>query len=223
MDTQREALVAEYTRTTHRAGRIWMIAALAGMLMVPLGISIYFNAWPNAADLIGGWLPLIAIYGPIAVIEVLTYSPMLGAGGTYLGFVSGQLSNIKVPCALSAMEAAHVKPATPEGEVISTLAVASSALATNLLVALGVLLLVPLTPILQSPALKPAFDNLLPALFGGLGVVYIAKNWKVAVAPIVLMIIIFIIAPSAPVGVLIPLGAVFSIGVARFLYKKGMV
>lgn len=219
----KEQLVENYNSQIHRTGRIWMLVGLAAMLGVPLAISIYLNAWPSAKDLLAGWLPLFAIYGPIAVIEVLTFSPMLGSGGTYLAFISGQLSNLKVPCALNAMEATNTKPATPEGEVISTIAVATSALTTNIVLAIGVLLLVPLTPILESPALAPAFANILPSLFGGLGVVFISKNWKVAVAPIILMIIIFILVPSMSVGVLIPIGAVVSIGAARVLYKKGII
>ncbi|MGI6200388.1 MAG: hypothetical protein ACOYJA_06435 [Christensenellales bacterium] len=209
-----------YDRNIHRTGRVWMLIGLAVMMCVPLAISIYLGAWPRFADIMGGFLPLFMIYGPVAVIEILTYSPMLGSGGTYLGFVTGNLSNLKVPCALNAMQIAGVKPATKEGEVISTLAVAASSLVTNVMLIIGVLLLAQLTPILESPALAPAFANILPALFGALGVVYIARNWKVAVAPILAMILIFIIAPAAPISILIPIGALIAIGVARVLYNR---
>ena len=81
----------------------------------------------------------------------------------------------------------------------------------------------PLTPILDSPALKPAFDNILPALFGGLAVVYVSKNWKIAVAPLVFMVLLFLLVPSlaGSVGVLVPVGALIAIGMARVLYNKG--
>ena len=95
---------------------------------------------------------------------------MLGTGGSYLGFVTGNLTNLKVPAALNAMDNAKVKPGTEEGEVISTIAIASSTITTTVIITIGVLLLSQLTPILNSPVLKPAFDNILPALFGGLGV-----------------------------------------------------
>jgi len=77
--------------------------------------------------------------------------------------------------------------------------------------------------VLESPVLTPAFDNILPALFGGLGVVYISKNWKIAIAPLVFMIVLFLLAPSlaSSVGVLVPVGALVAIGVSRLLYKKG--
>lgn len=93
---------------------------------------------------------------------------------------------------------------------------------TTIIIAAGVALLVPLTPILDSPELKPAFDNILPALFGGLAVVYVSKNWKISIAPLVFMILLFLFVPSlsGSVGVLVPVGALIAIGAARILYKR---
>ena len=66
-------------------------------------------------------------------------------------------------------------------------------------------------------------DNIMPSLFGGLGVVYISKNWKVSVAPFVFMIILFVSVPSlaSSVGVLVPVGILIALGVSRLMYKKG--
>ena len=123
------------------------------------------------------------------------------------------------------MENARVKPGSDEGEVISTIAVATSSMVTVVIIALGVAMLVPLTPVLDNPAVKPAFDNILPALFGGLAVVYVSKNWKISVAPLVFMIVLFLLVPSlaGSVGVLVPVGALIAIGAARILYKKHML
>ena len=114
---------------------------------------------------------------------------------------------------------------TEEGEIISTIAIAVSSIITTLIIVLGVVLIVPLTPVLNSPALAPAFDQILPALFGGLGVVYIARNWKIAVAPVTLMLILFLLIPGlgSYVGILVPVGVLTALGVARILYKKGVL
>ena len=174
---------------------------------------------PNSSFLFG----VAPIFWTVGIIEVFTYGPMLGAGGSYLGFVTGNITNLKAPSALTAMENAGVKPGTEEGEVISTVAIATSSIVTTIVIAIGVLLLSFLTPILNSPVLKPAFDNILPALFGGLAVVYISKNWKIALAPGIFMVVLFLLVPSlsSSVGVLVPVGALVSIGVARVLYNKG--
>ena len=73
--------------------------------------------------------------------------------------------------------------------------------------------------------LQPAFDNILPALFGPLAVVYVSKNWKVAMAPLIFMVVLFICVPALAdsVGILVPVGAIIAIVAARILYKKGLV
>ncbi len=214
--------IRSYEDSIHTVGRIWVVSALLLMLAVPVAICVGFGVFPEITGILKGLLGVAPIYWTVCTIEVFTYAPMLGSGGTYLGFVTGNLTNLKVPCALNAMEGAEVKPGSKEGEVISTVAIASSSIVTTLILAAGVLLLVPLTPVLESPTLKPAFDNILPALFGALGVVYISKGWKIAVAPLVLMIGLFIAVPSlaSSVGILVPVGAIVSIGAARILYKK---
>lgn len=212
-----------YDEEVHVFGRIWMLAAFVMMLMVPISACVYYDAWPGFTPVLKGLLGVAPIFWTVAVIEIITYTPMLGSGGSYLGFVTGNLTNLKVPCALYAMENAKVKQGTLEGEVISTIAIATSSIVTTLIIALGVLMLAPLTPILNSEFLKPAFDHILPALFGGLAVVYVNKNWKIALAPLLFMITLFILVPSlsSSVSVLVPVGSLIAIIVARILYKKG--
>ena len=82
----------------------------------------------------------------------------------------------------------HVDFAFHEGEIISTIAIAVSSIVTTLIILVGVIAIVPLTPVLESPVLEPAFNMILPALFGGLAVVFVSKNLKLSIAPIVLML-----------------------------------
>ncbi len=214
-----------YMESTHVYGRIWTALGILVMLMVPCAICLYYNAWPDMNHVFKGLLGVAPIFWTVGIIEVFTFTPMLGSGGSYLGFITGNLTNLKVPCALNAMEAAKVTPGTEEGEVISTIAVAVSAIVTTVIIALGVLLLSYLRPILESPTLEPAFQNIMPSLFGGLAVVYVSKNWKLAMAPLVFMVVLFLIMPSlaSSVGVLVPVGALIAIGVGRLLYKRDML
>ena len=214
-----------YRDSVHFIGRIWILSALAMLLAVPAAVCIYYSAWPPVGGVLKGLLSVVPIFWTVGVIEVFTYVPMLGTGGSYLGFVTGNLANLKVPCALNSMDRAGVQPGTEEGEVISTIAIATSSIVTTLIIALGVLLLSQIAPLLESPVLQPAFQNILPALFGALGVVFISRNWKIAIAPMVFMIVLFVLVPSlsSAVGILVPVGALIAIGVARILYKKNML
>ena len=213
----------DYMKDTDRYGKLWVWTAAVVILMVPVVICLHFNAWPEITAVLKGLLGVAPIYWTVGAIEVITYTPMLGTGGTYLAFVTGNLTSLKAPSALNAMENADVKPGTEEGEVISTIAIATSSIVTTLVLALGVCLLAMLTPILNAPALKPAFDNILPALFGGLAVVYVSKNWKLSIAPLVFMVALFLAVPSlaSSVGVLVPVGVLVALGAGRVMYKKG--
>ena len=214
-----------YMKDTDRYGKFWIWTAAVVVLMVPVAICIYYNAWPQATAVLKGLLGVAPIYWTVGVIEVITYSPMLGTGGTYLAFVTGNLTSLKAPSALNAMENAEVKPGTEEGEVISTIAIATCSIVTTLVLVVGVCALAFVTPILNSPVLEPAFNNILPALFGGLAVVYVSKNWKIAIVPLIFMVILFLCVPSlaGSVGILVPVGVIITLASARVLYKKGLV
>ena len=212
-----------YSEKIHLWGRIWCSLALVMFMLFPVAASIYYGAWPGGMALFKGLMGVVPIFWTVGAIEAFTFSPMLGSGGSYLGFVTGNLTNLKVPCAFNAMEIAGVKPGTEEGELISTIAIAVSSIVTTLSIFMGVLLLSQLQPILESEMLAPAFANILPSLFGALGVVFISKNWKIALAPILFMLVLFIAVPSLAksVSILVPVGAIIAIAAARILYKKG--
>ena len=213
-----------YMDSVHRDGRIWGIVVAIALLSFPLLLSLIFGVAPDFEVLLKGIFATAPMYWAVGIVEIFTYVPMLGAGGTYLSFVTGNISNLKLPCAIDAMERAGVKATDEEGEVISTIAIAVSSIVTTLIIIVGVICIVPLTPILESPILVPAFDMILPALFGGLAVVFISKNAKLSIAPIILMLILFIFVPAlnaSTVGIMVPVGVVFTVIVARILYKKG--
>ncbi len=213
----------KYIDKMHRYGRIWALITCSVILAFPFILAVVFSAWPDLGTFLNALYPIAITFWSVGIIEVITYTPMLGVGGTYLGFVTGNLSSLKVPCALDCMEKANVKADSDEGEVISTIAIATSSIVTIIIIALGVLLLSSIMPILQSNILAPAFDNVLPALFGALGVVYISRYFKIAVLPMSLMVILFVFVPylnSGMVGIMIPVSMVITLIYARVIYNK---
>ena len=207
-----------YIDSVHRDGRIWNIGMMLLLIAFPVSVAFIFGAAPDWGALLVGLIATAPMYWAVGVIETITFVPMLGAGGSYLSFVTGNISNLKLPCALNALEQNEVSASSEEGEIISTIAIATSSIVTTLIR--------PLTPILSNPMLDPAFAQMLPALFGGLGVAFVSKNWKIAIAPVVLMLILFICIPalnSGTVGIMVPVSVLFTIGVSRILYKKGVL
>ncbi len=215
-----------YIDSVHRDGRIWNIGMMILLMAFPVTVAFIFGAAPDWSALLVGLVATAPMYWAVGVIETITFVPMLGAGGSYLSFVTGNISNLKLPCALNALEQNEVSASSEEGEIISTIAIATSSIVTTLIIIIGVVLIRPLTPILSNPVLDPAFAQMLPALFGGLGVAFVSKNWKIAIAPVVLMLILFIFIPalnSGTVGIMVPVSVLFTIGVSRILYKKGVL
>ena len=215
-----------YIDSVHRDERIWNIAVMLLLMAFPVSVAILFNATPDWGALGLGLVATAPMYWAVGAIETVTFVPMLGAGGSYLSFVTGNISNLKLPCALNALEQNKVSATSEEGEVISTIAIATSSIVTTVIIIIGVICIAPLTPILSAPVLQPAFEQILPALFGGLGVAFVSKNWKLAVAPVLLMLVLFIFVPalnSGTVGIMVPVSALFTIGVGRILYKRGVL
>ncbi len=215
-----------YIDSVHRDGTIWNLSVMVLLFLFPVAVAVIFGVTPDWGALVLGLVATAPMYWAVGVIETITYVPMLGAGGSYLSFVTGNISNLKMPCALNALEQNEVSASSEEGEVISTIAIATSSIVTTLIIIVGVILIVPLTPVLSAPVLQPAFEQILPALFGGLGVAFVSKNWKIAVAPVILMLALFVFIPalnSGTVGIMVPVSAVFTIVIARILYKKGVL
>ena len=215
-----------YMDKVHKWGTIWNLTMVAVLLAFPIAVALIFGVMPDWNGLIMGLIATAPMYWAVGVVETITFIPMLGAGGSYLSFVTGNISNLKLPCALNALEQADVKASSEEGEVVSTVAIAISSIVTILIIIVGVLLITPLTPVLENPALTPAFDQMIPALFGGLGVAFVSKNWKIAIAPVALMLVLFIFVPalnSGTVGIMVPVSVLFTLGISRIMYKKGLL
>ncbi len=217
--------MSHFDQNTHRLGRFWVMTVIVLLLLVPISIGLHYQVLPDFGGLWRGLLGVVPIFWTVGAIEVFTYTPMLGAGGTYLAFITGNLTNLKVPCVLNALQAADVEQGTEEAELLSTIAIAVSSFVTMGIIALGVLLIAQIQPLIESETLQPAFNNILPALFGGLAVVFISKEWKIAVAPLVFMIGLFVLVPSlaGSVGILVPVGALIAIGTSRILYRKNLL
>ena len=214
-----------YIDSVHHAGRVWNLSVMVILMLFPAAVSVLFSAPIDWRGFALGMIATAPMYWSVGLIETFTYVPMLGAGGSYLAFVTGNITNLKAPAALNALELVKADIKTEEGEIVSTIAIAVSSVVTTLIIVLGVVLITPLTPILNSPALAPAFDQILPALFGALGVVYISRNLKIAVAPVALMLTLFIAIPAlgSLVSVMVPVGVLFTLAVSRILYKKNLL
>ena len=219
----REKFFEDFNNGLHRLGRFTLIAGIIVLMAVPFAFGVIVGVMPDIPAFIKGWINVAVVYFPVSVVEFLVYAPMLGAGGSYLAFITGNVTNMKIPCAMNARDIAKTEVGTPENEIVSTIAVAISAIVTTLVILVGVIMLVPLQPVLNAPALQPAFNNVVPALFGALGLKYFAKSPQIAVIPLVLMCALCIFVPSMITQtsiLMIPSGGL-ALAIGFLLFKKG--
>ncbi len=210
----------EFERMNHIIGRITLPAGFV-LTFLPLFILwCQFGVTPDWLKLLEGIFSISVLMAPVSIVEVLTFTAMLGSGAMYMSYLTGNITNLKIPSAAMALEVCEVSPASEEGEILSTIAIAGSVMISEIIIVAGVLLIGPLTEQLQHPTIQPAFTHILPALFGAIGAFYVLKEWKVAVAPL-LVAVLLNLAGNLPTALTIPLCVAVSVGAARWLYVRG--
>lgn len=214
--------LSEFDQDIHKFGRISGFLAFLLMILFPLIVSLKFGITPNFKLILQPMIYLSAVMAIFSITELIAYPPILGPGSVYMSYVTGNVSNLKMPCAISSLKSAGIQQGTPEGNAVSIIAVGVSTLVSMFLIILGILLLVPLTPLLTSPTVKPAFDNIMPALYGGLAGTWMIYYWKLSLTPLLLgMIGVLLLKLTA--SYMLPFSFVLSIVVSRMLYKKNML
>lgn len=219
---KREEIMTKYNERTHFYGRILLWIGIILLLAAPFLFGLSLDAMPDMGAFAKGLAQIAIIYIPSCIVEFLIYMPMLGAGGSYLGFITGNLINMKIPCALNARDIVGTEAGTTENEIVSTLSIAASSLVTTLVIALGVLLIIPLRPVLEMPELQPAFNNVVPALFGAMAYKYFRRGKKLVALPLIVMTVLFICMPGliGSVGFLMLISGAIAIAQAFYAFKK---
>lgn len=214
----------EHNNQMHDIGRIFTWIALSLIAIVPILYFIQSKTLPNWKVFVAALPGVVGAYFIVGIIEAISYAPLLGTGGQYLSFITGNVSNLKLPCAINAQNIAKTETGSEEQELVTTISIAVSSIVTTLIILIG---LIPLA-IFQSQivdVLKPVSPYIIPAIFGGLMIACMAKYAKVAAIPFVICIIICVITEALHLGlgqtVMILVGMVVSGIFTAILYKKG--
>lgn len=219
---------ASFDNKVNNLGRITSIISLALMFCVPLITTIAYQIEVNVKEIAGVAGGLIAMFAPMAIVENISYYPIIGAGGVYLSCITGNIMNMKLPSALSGMKLAGVEPGSKEGDVISMISIAISSFVTVSILSLSMFIIGEfITPYLSHPTLAPAFANIMPALLGALVTPFVIKSVKISVTPFAISILLCIFLGGAFVqryqSYFLPLIMICSVAAAYVMYKKGML
>lgn len=194
-----------------------ILAALTAFLPV-LWLCTTYNCWPDAGHIFAAWGLVAVSFGSFYVVEPISYYAVLGMSGTYLSFLSGNIGNMRLPCAALALEATDSETGTLQAEIVSTLGICGSIITnlffTTLAAVVGTVLISVLPPVIQGALTKYAAGAIYGGTFGNFAI----KYPKVAVFSIAIPLIFRLIF-HAPVW-LILLASVFgSVAIARLFYS----
>ena len=206
-------------------GRITSVISLALMIAVPLIVTIVYKIELNTGEILAVAGGLIAMFAPMAVVENISYYPIIGAGGVYLSCITGNIMNMKLPSALSGMKLAGVEPGSAKGDVISIISIGISSFTTVTILILAMFIIGEfITPYLSSPLLKPAFANIMPSLLGALVTPFVLKNVKLALTPFAVSITLCLALGGAFVqryqSYFLPVVMALSVLAAYMMYKQ---
>lgn len=224
----------------HKWGRIGTLIALLYMIAIPFVLLTFYDSLPSIGEVINlSTISILMVYIPVGFSEAISYTPILGAS-SYLPFITGNIMNLKLPCAVNAMKLAKKEPNTPEGEAISSVAVAICSIMTIIILALAALLSAWISPVFELPAVKTASNYLIPALFGSLTLGLFAstssgkkvvKNGVMGVVPVIVIITVLALVVRITtgsslfgmVGFLILFMLPVAIISSRIMWKKNII
>jgi len=198
-----------------------LLAAITAFIPV-IWLCTKYDCWPPMNLVLTAWGMVAASFGAFYFVEPVSYYAALGMSGTYLSFLSGNIGNMRVPCAALALDVTKSETGTLQAEIVSTMAICGSII-TNLIgttsaVIVGSAVLAILPDVIVSGLTKYASSAIFGATFGNFAV----KYPKVAVFALAIPVALkmFTTLPAAVVIVCTVFG---SLGIARVFYKKGML
>lgn len=224
----------------HKWGRVGTLIALLYMIAIPFVVLIFYDSMPSVGEVFNiSTMSILMIYIPVGFLEAISYTPILGAS-SYLTFITGNIMNLKLPCAVNAMKLAKKEPNTPEGEAISSVAVSVCSIMTIIILAIAALLSSWISPLFELPAVKTASNYLIPALFGSLTLGLFAstnsgkkvvKNGVMGVVPVIIIITVIALVARITkgaslfgmVGFLILFMLPVAIISSRIMWKKNII
>ena len=192
-----------------------LLAALTAFVPV-IYLCTAYGCWPDPSIVLSAWGLTALSFGAFYVVEPVSYYASLGMSGTYLSFLSGNIGNMRVPCAALALDVTKSDAGTIQAEVVSTMAICGSII-TNLIATTS-------AAISAVVAVLPAFINkglqtyASAAIFGATFGNFAIKKPKVAVFGLAIPLICKLFIPI-PAWMVIVCSVFGTVGIARVFYN----
>lgn len=198
-----------YEKKVNRIGIIGMLVAIVGNFLPVAYLAIFKGLSPSFSQVMQIWGVAAATYGISWVIQPISYYPALGAAGSYVGWISGSVGDMKMPSIAMAQKISGYEQGTHEGDCVSNIAVVASIFTSFSIVTIFVIIGSAVLPLLPEAVTFALTNFTLTSLFAAIYIQMLPKSYKGAIATLVVAFIIYYIVKTAgvPSG-LATLGAV---------------
>lgn len=211
-------------------GRITNLVGVVFCFLPPLLLTFLMGYNPGLTAVITGALAQVSGSCIFWFVEPISYFPILGIPGTYMAFLAGNGSSLRLPCSAAAQESAGVEQGTEEGTIISTIGIAVSIFVNVTMLSLGVILGASVLSKLPAEAVA-ALNLILPALFGAMLAQFTVTQPKIGAIAICLALFMtwmakmgfLAIFPGQPAYVIIIVSVFGTIGLSKLLFNKGLL
>ena len=166
----------KFRRWVHNFGSSTSLFLFALMMLLPLLISMIYDLWPTFASMFPGFISVTLMMAPWWPAETIGYMPIMGPGALYMSYITGNVTNLRMPVTVSVMNNLGLEPGSSECHTVAIIACGSSIIMSTVAVMVGLIFYKPLTPVMTSEFLAPGFNKVIPALLGGLNAQTVLKN-----------------------------------------------
>ncbi|AHG22469.1 hypothetical protein Z042_24820 [Chania multitudinisentens RB-25] len=212
-----------WSATSIRIGRICFFLAIVTSFAPLLYFYLVYNVYPPLDVALTSWLSIAMVFGAFYFVEPFSYYPILGLTGSYLGILSGNISNVRLPASAAAQMAVGVESGSKQAEIISTLGIAGSIFTNLFFLTLAVVMgdwILSVSP----PALIEAVKNyILPTIFGCLYGQFTVMKPKIALYALPITAIFYVLVPGLPAYIYIIVAIFGNLLLTRILYKKNII
>ena len=177
-----------------RLGIATLSAGIVANFIPCLYLWFRYGAIPPIGDMLKIWGVVASAYGISWLVQPISFFPLMGTAGNYVGWLTGSVADIKSPAAAMANKVAEYEDGTEEADVIRTMGIITSIFVCVSLITIFAFAGAEIVAILP-PGVKAAFAFMLPAIFGAVYADLSSKHLRTGILTIVFAVLIFLFVP----------------------------
>lgn len=209
-----------------RIGQVTLSLVIIAGFLPSLFLYFFYGVKISVSQMVAASVSIFVVYGAFYPIEPLTYYPSLGLAGTYMGWLAGNVGNMRVPSAVLAKQTNDVEDGTPEAEICTIMGIAGSVVMNLIVLTIGVLVGTTFMSMLPGIVTTALNSYLLPGVFGGMFGLYGTKYPKIAVPCFVVIVILNYLSGNMgllPSWLVLVLAVFGTLAFTRVLYKANKI